>query len=43
MESVADLGWTLARELMVLAERVVKTVALRPVQTLRQVWYGRRG
>jgi hypothetical protein len=40
MESVAELGWTVAREVMVITERVVK-VLTQPVRNAWRVWYGR--
>jgi hypothetical protein len=41
MESVTDLGWAMAREVVVIAERIGKKLAGLPVRALRRVWHAR--
>jgi hypothetical protein len=41
MESVTELGWTVAREVAVITERVVKSLALMPLKAFKRVWNGR--
>jgi hypothetical protein len=41
MESVRDLGWAMAREVVVIAERVALRLAMLPVQAVRRVWRAR--
>jgi hypothetical protein len=41
MESVTDLGWAVAREVVAIAGHVTRALARLPVRAVRRVWHGR--